>query len=1372
MKTCDLHLHSKDLFDSDNSAERVCKREKELGAKAVALTQHGVASQIESFKKAAKKYGLKFIPGIEAYYSTAGSMHHLIMLAMDDAGWKSMCIAISEGQNKNGQAVMTEELLRKHFGPERPGHGHVIATSACINGVIAAPLRANGAIEREIKKIEKRMEKATKGIPGEELLQSIEEDLYDLREEETEKAEEYTKTQLMASMKFKKREKAIEKMDGEQADKERRQLEADRKASQEAAEKLPSLKEELALIRKRISAVSKEKKEALAVIEKKQRYIQEIEELEQGIEDEEVLEENAEEEFSRFIDIFGNGNFYAEVQNHGIDDEAVIYPKIAKLARKLGIPIVATNDVHTVDNSEEELLRRQMLMSLRFEQWKERQAGDDQLYIKTDEEMREWLLRILPEDIVNEAMGNIMKVVDRCNVEFKVENHYPKYIPEDGRTPEEVLNDLTEKWLVKRFPYSIPEEYRKRMDRELETIRNMGFVSYHEVVWDFLDYACLLDFVPPEYLSQAPTDKEELRRWLKKMGFNKRVGVTTGPGRGSAAGSLVCNSLQITKLDPIKYNLLFERFLNPERVSMPDIDSDISKTARPKVIEYVKNKYGEDCVCGIMTQNAQAPRGAIRIAAKCYGLYLNRNDRKDNGAKRFLSLGDQIAKKVPMGPNISFDTKSGNTTVMQDLLNEYKENEDATNIVRWARVFEGCFTAYGAHAAGIVITDGTPVKEIVPLRWNDKLGIYTTQCDMVEVEENGMLKFDFLGLKTLDIINDCLWQLHREGISVRTEDIPLDDKKVLREIFAKGQTNSVFQFESQGMKQMLRRFRPETFEDLILLVAMFRPGPLQYLDDVIDVKNGDKPLEYLDERLQPILWNTYGAISFQEQVMRIFQDLAGYSLGQADLVRRAMSKKKMEVLEKERHAFVYGDPKRGIKGCVMNGIDSGVANKLFDQMIEFAKYAFNQSHAAVYADTAYDTGWLKYYYPAEFLMAAMRWAEKNQKKDPIPGLMAEAKAMGVEVRQPDINYSGSKFTVENGSIRFGLSAVRSVGASADLILQERKKNGPFRSFHDFFRRCPVKKDAIKNLIAAGAFDEFGSNRKAMELAVEDFKNAGDAVRKKLAFIETAKTMLPYVDEIETEEEMEKKMNALGIAGAGFKKVTTRSKLEKRIENAQNAVKKLNEEFNSLRLPAVQEDKEERMNRERELIGAYVTAHPLDEYSSEGEGIPTISEITPETKRIFGVIRSVQIKNRKKDGSPMAFIEVEDKTGVIRVNFFVKKYKEFSNLIEVGRVLVIDGNVKEEVVFTPNQEEGEENEEKEYVFIASKAREAKKKLEPYTLSVSSYAVFHVFEEAFFREKYEIENGHPFRIFDEALKEIREAPYLVSDEISNDERASAG
>lgn len=1353
-----LHTHSKDQFDSHNDAEQVCRRAAKLGMTAIALTQHGVASQAEAFKKAAEKYGLKFIPGIEMYFrkeeETTG-LKHLILLAKSDRGWKAICRAVSASQSDTGFAVMTEDGLWEFFGPGTDGHGEVIATTACVSGIVADELLFNDKLDKEIAR---KLKRSMAELVPEESMREVE-SVAAVAEGKFQKANAaYRSAKDLAGKRFGKEERRVRSLSGVE------RINAENSLSRAMAESAAA-KNSLPALKKAADAAKKERLQAVTAREelraKKKKYDEIMALGEQKLPEEELIA-RAEKAMLNLRDIFGEKDFFAEVQYHGIPVETYVYPRVAQIARKNGIPIMASNDVHIVEPTQEELLRRRMLRSLRYETWSEDNEGDDQLYMKEDADLVFWLRKILPEDVVQEAMANIDIIEDRCNVEFKIEEHYPKYTASKEES-EKIFDDLIEKGLRERFPDGLPDGYRSRVEAEKTIMKNMGYVDYHLVVRDFLEYARLYDYIPFEEIPNAPIDKDALKAWIKKKGYTKRVGLSCGSGRGSAVGSLVCYALGITHLDPIKYGLYFERFLNPERVSMPDIDSDISRTVRPRVIEYVKRKYGSDCVCGIMTQNAQAPKGAVRIAAKCYGLYLNRDNKADNGAKRFLALADQIAKKIPMEPGMSFGSvvnESRKTTLYESLVLEYDGNADAQEIIRWARVFEGCFTAYGAHAAGIVITDGTPVSEIVPLRWNKKLGIYTTQCDMVEVEENGMLKFDFLGLKTVDIINDCLWQLHKRGIDINVYDIPLDDLAVYLEIFSKGHTDSVFQFESDGMKQMLKRFGPTCFEDLIILVSMFRPGPLQYLDGVIDVKNGKKKMTFLHQKLKPILSSTYSGITYQEQVMQIFQQLAGYTLGGADLVRRAMSKKKLKVLEKERRAFVYGDPDRKdvhgdptpIRGCVNNGINVAIANALFDQMTEFAKYAFNKSHAAAYAYNAYITGYLKYHYPAEFLMAAMNWAEKTQRKDPIPGLMAEAKAMGVEVCAPDLNASGSRFTTDGNKIFFGLSAVREVGASAVEILEEREKNGEFSSFADFYRRCGTKKNALVNLIYAGAADRFTKNRQALVDAIPLYKAALDKVRTKEAFLETALKMLPFVDGILAKEELIKKQEELGVA-VRLTSVTTSEKLRTRVEKYAEEMKAAKEEYE--RITPAEDDREDlglRIEKEHELLGAYVTSHPLDRFP-DFPGFDPISDVTTKTVRIYGVITEMEIKKRKKDGKEMAFLTLEDRTGTIRASLFTMCYAREKDKVRKGCVVELEGKVQEETFMADETE-------KRYEFIVESVRPiGEEEHSPYILSVSSYAVFHIHGEQAFREMYEDCCGHPFFIYDRLMNEKRQMKYFV-------------
>lgn len=1309
----EIHMHSMDRFDSQNDPEKICKKLSAMGAVGFCITQHGVLSVVDEMKAAAEKLGLKYIPGIEAYYDNGLNRCHLILIAMNYDGYRELSRAVTKANDKQGRAVFNHELLLSYFGPGTKGHGNIIATSACFQGVIAMKLRANETLEEEITRVKKARDN---GIATDDIRLSKTEATVKQLEADLEKMiESREKLKKISSQKFAFREKSVNKMqDGPEKERERELLEADKKAAEDAAKGLEKIKSDIASTKKRITTLNNE----LTVYKEKaeiyKKYDDKLRELESAVKPTLSLREEAKDEALEFQRIFGENHFFIEVQNHRIPMEEEIYPVLAKIAEELNLPVVVTNDAHMVDGTPEERLQRQILRSLRFEKWCEENPGDAELYIKSDEELEKIVSEIIPAETVRKGLQNVRYIIDKCNVEFPKENHYPKY-QDDGRTSEEILHEHIERGIREKFPEGLTEKYKARLEKELKVIEGMGYADYHLIVEDFLEYGRLLGYVPIDRLSEAPLTIEGLRKFIEENRFKPKF--TIGPGRGSAVGSLVCYLLGITSLDPIKYDLLFERFLNVERVSMPDIDSDIANAIRPKVIEYVTNKYGKNAVCGIMTTNAQAPRGAIRIAGKYYGLSIGKDGY-------FLGLSDEMAKKVPTEPNTKFSSlieKNGKEMTVRAMLeDDYKSNSDALEIIRWAGLIEGSFTTYGAHAAGIVISDNDDVSEYVPLRWNDNLGEWTTQCDMVAVEEKGLLKMDFLGLKTLDIITGTMKMLEKKGIEIDPIKLDINDKDVYKEIFQKGRTNSVFQFESNGMKNMLQRFRPECFEDLIILVSTFRPGPIQFLDDIINVKNGRKEPQYVTPELVPILGKTYGAIVYQEQVMQIFQDLAGYSLGAADNVRRYMSKKKMDKLAHERKAFIHGDVDRNIRGCVANGISEEAANMLFDQMSEFAKYAFNKSHAAAYAYNAYITGWLKYHYPAEFLASALNWA--TQKK--IAGLMYEARQFGIKVRVPDINLAAADFTVVNGEIMFGMKAVKSVGKSAEEIMMERE-NGRFISLRDFFIRVKVKKDVVTNLIKAGAFDSFCSNRNAMISVIESYKNAVKKVKE-------AEEKYKSADD-KTIQRLREKLNA-----------------------ARRSLAELTLPIN------MPEELSERLKAEKEYLGEYVTAHPLDEYPTFAEmGVTPIDDADGHC-RIYGVIDAIDRKQRKSDGKDMAFITLNDGTGEMTVNFFTKQYANFKELLEEGNVIIITGEAREEETDMVDEEGNTVLIRKYY---PNNVEIAKKKSHEYVMTVPSYAKFHLFQEDDFRKEYEKQDGNILIIHDALTGEIRRAMYRVSEQVKN-------
>lgn len=742
---------------------------------------------------------------------------------------------------------------------------------------------------------------------------------------------------------------------------------------------------------------------------------------------------------------------------------------------------------------------------------------------------------------------------------------------------------------------------------------------------------------------------------------------------------------------------------------MPDIDSDFASEIRDLVIEYVKKLYGENAVACIMTRGTQAPKGSIRNCARLLG------DELYGDTKTFLALGDMISKKIPNKPGISFSSvmsiydprvsKSYESlddynddveknpqgrelcenlkdlpecvkiTHLHEMLEkEFEGNANALKILKDAMLVEGTFTHYGMHAAGVIISDNADVSDYVALMWDDKKQVWKTQCDMVESEEQGLLKMDFLGLNNLSIITKALRYIRaRHGKSIDLETLEIDPV-VLKKIYAVGMTNNVFQFESGGMKQMLKRFGPTSIFDILLLNAAYRPGPMQYLDGIVNVKNGRTPITYLIPELEPILGNTYGAIIYQEQVMRIFQDLGGYTLGGADLVRRFMSKKKYSKLAHERESFIHGDPERNIKGCEANGIDPEKANQLFDQMMDFAAYAFNKSHACAYAMVSYYTAWLKCYYPLEYLCAVLNCIPL----DKVPSVMEDCKNFGITILPPNINESLNEFTIVDDKIVFGLGMIKNVGDSAIPLIAERTKNGKFTSLKDFARRGHVKKDSTEALIKAGALDIFNDNREAMLKAFSSLVEYISKIQDKQEAVDSKTAEL---------EELKKALDEGKITEKDFEK---RAKtLDRGITSAKAVLEVAQESLDAWKVPVIIEDMKARLSNEKEMLGVYVSSHPLDEYvkGANMKNVTTISDITIDKKDtiILGIIKGLTIRQRKKDGANMAFFKLEDKTGEIDVACFTKAFDEYGELIHEDEVVKLVGTCHEEAGFGEDEE---------------------------------------------------------------------------------------
>ena len=895
----------------------------------------------------------------------------------------------------------------------------------------------------------------------------------------------------------------------------------------------------------------------------------------------------------RYQDIFGKGNFFLELQDHGIPEQQTVNQQLLRMHRETGIDLVATNDVHYTMAEDAEphdvLLCLQTQKKLSDENRMRYEGG--QYYVKSPEEMA----RLFPYAL--EALENTHRIAERCHVEIEFGvTKLPKYDVPDGLTSWEYLNELCHEGLEQRY-HPVTEELKKRLDYELSTIKNMGYVDYFLIVWDFIKYA---------------RDND----------------IMVGPGRGSAAGSLVAYTLGITQLDPIRYDLLFERFLNPERVSMPDIDVDFCFERRQEVIDYVRRKYGDDCVVQIVTFGTLAARGVIRDVGRVLDMP--------------YAQVDTIAKMIPQELNITIDKALG---MNPEFRKAYEEQDDIHRLIDLAKRLEGLPRHTSMHAAGVVISQ-KDVSEYVPLsRAQD--GSIVTQFTMTTLEELGLLKMDFLGLRTLTVIQNAVKMVEKStGMLLDMQKIDYNDKKVLDSL-GTGRTDGVFQLESAGMKSFMKELKPQSLEDVIAGISLYRPGPMDFIPQYIRGKNRPDTIRYDCPQMEPILKPTYGCIVYQEQVMQIVRELAGYTLGRSDLVRRAMSKKKASVMAKERQNFVYGNVEEGVPGCIANGISEEIANKIYDEMTDFAKYAFNKSHAAAYAVVSYQTAYLKYYYPVEFMAALMTSVVEMPNK--VAEYISVCRQMGIRILPPDINHGVYGFSVDNGSIRYALSAIKSIGRPViEGIVREREEHGEYTSLKTFIERNidQINKRVVENLIKAGALDCLEGNR-----------------NQKM----TVYTQI--IDSINQDKKhtMAGQLSLFDIAPEEDKK-----------------------EF-EIRMPqAAEYPKETILTFEKEVLGIYLSGHPLERYRNMMEkmisaktsdfqpddetGIP---EVYDNQKVIVGGMITDKTIKYTKNNKVMAFLTVEDLVGTVEVVVFPRDYEKCQMFLNEDARLFIQGRVSAE-----------------------------------------------------------------------------------------------
>ncbi len=904
--------------------------------------------------------------------------------------------------------------------------------------------------------------------------------------------------------------------------------------------------------------------------------------------------EEAKEVAYRYERCFGKGNFFLELQDHGIPEQKLVNQQLLRMSQETGIELVATNDVHYTNAEDAEphdiLLCLQTGKKLADEDRMRYEGG--QYYVKSEEEMKS----LFPYAL--QALENTQKIADRCHVEIEFgHTKVPHFEVPEGYDSWTYLNKLCHEGLDKRYGADAPK-YLQKLDDELAVIKNMGYVDYFLIVWDFIHYA-------------------------------REHDIMVGPGRGSAAGSLVSYTTGITDIDPVRYNLIFERFLNPERVSMPDIDVDFCFERRQEVIDYVVEKYGKDCVTQIVTFGTLAARGVIRDVGRVMDLPYN--------------FVDTIAKAIPNELGITIDKA---LMMNPELRGMYESDESVKKLIDMSRRLEGLPRHTSMHAAGVVISQ-KPMDEYVPLsRASD--GTITTQFTMTTIEELGLLKMDFLGLRTLTVIQNAVRLAEKSsGKKIDMNAIDYNDKKVLDSL-GTGKTDGVFQLESAGMKNFMKELKPQSLEDVIAGISLYRPGPMDFIPAYIKGKDHPESITYDCAELEPILAPTYGCIVYQEQVMQIVRDLAGYTWGRSDLVRRAMSKKKGKVMEQERKNFVYGNPEENVPGCIARGIDEKVANKIYDNMIDFAKYAFNKSHAAAYAVVAYQTAYLKYYYPVEFMAALMTSVLDNTSK--VSEYIYTCRQMGIAILPPDINEGEGGFSVSGQAIRYGLSAIKSIGRPViDAIVEERKIRGPFTTLKDFITRLSgreVNKRTIENFIKAGALDGLEGNRRQKMMIYGSLLDALNQEKKTtMAGQMTLFDIAPEEDKAEYE----------------------------------------------IKLPDVEEyDKEVLLGFEKEVLGIYISGHPLEEYmerlKKNTNAVTTDFVLDEETGtlkvsdgtkvRIGGMITDKVIKYTKNNKA-MAFITLEDLVGTVEIIIFPKDYERYAKYLENDAKVFVEGRVTAE-----------------------------------------------------------------------------------------------
>lgn len=1208
-----LHVHSENsLKDSAIMIEDLCVKAKELGYEAIALTDHGNMTGIAEFIKKARKHGLKPIPGVELNIrglerKGEEAIMHIVLMAKDYTGYVGLCKAVSHGNKvlENGVPILEKEDLSFFFGSYSIYHGHVAATSACCRGVLASPATHNQRCKHLAESMRTELDETVVN-ENDGRLEELEKEIKGLEKKLKELNPRIGKN-------FQKKEEMAEAMaDSVDKDAFLAALEAEKKDCAEAEKEYGRIKARIAARKKKAVPLKEKRKQTLDALKKKELLEKGIQQAESRVVTDKTTEKRVFDAAEWYQSVFGTGDFYVELMYHGRREEFEAIPYLLKVSQKFGIPTVLSNDVHILSRDEDEVLKCQIVRSLNNNEWIPPDKHSPNYDLKSEEDLKDVLSGVVPINVIESSFENMHAFFDSCSFDWPKEKHYPKYVDEQGRPPEIALEEEARKNIPKLFkPGEWTDVYEKNLMYELPIINKTGYADYTLIIADIL--------------------KEG-----RKGRHDGKPGCYIGPGRGSGAGSLVNYLIGITNIDPIKYGLVFERYLNIERVSPPDIDSDIATSIRDSLVKSIIRKYskkeGKVGVCSILTKSRLTAKAAVRAAGRVV------SSKYHGNAATLYFVGDRIAKAVPAELHVTISS-------CEEHLMEMFQDDVEREIIRYAKLIEGVMSAYGTHAAGIIISDSGDVTDYAPVinMGTTEEPIWNIQYDKEESEEIGLLKLDALGLKTLDVNTNTMQRIERtKGIRIDLDKIPFE-KKVFKEIYGKGNTHGVFQCESAGMKRMWMQLQPDCIDDIIAGVALYRPGPMDFIPQYIEGKKHPSKIKYLDPHLEPILGITYGTIIYQEQVMRIVRDLAGYSMGRSDIVRRAMSKKKESIMNAERQNFVYGNENEGICGCIANGISEGVAHKIYDLMIDFAKYAFNRSHSAAYAIVSYQSAWLKYHYPKEYLIEAMNLEPPEN----YPLYLEECKRYGFTVRPPDINVSQAGFTEYDGDIIYGLGNVRSVKKKAETIIDNRKPI--YKDFADYLVRSGANRTVTKSLIKAGAFLQFCRSRNGLLLVSDkmmDIASKYQDVLKKIAKRES---------DFEASGDERKKAKILEL---------------------KNDAARILRELSSISMPHdVKEKAEGILDMEKESMFAYVSVHPLDRFASGINGVTPISSIdSPGYEKVAGVIENskkfMTSKNRE-----MAVFDLEDKTGKIKVICFPDQYAKYGGFIQDNGIVRIGGELK-------------------------------------------------------------------------------------------------